>query len=220
MKRMVRSRVSRCEGTGRASSDPTQPLFGNRSFNRISGPDTYDLSGNLRNGETETLRADLTSDALPKPRLQSASDGVVDVPACRDFRLDDISDESDPWVESLNVNGGTWSAKFNDVNRKFLTKWLWGTDNERLLFHYGRFTMLRQSVLTDGGEALDSRRAFQILNRSGQDEVIEFLRILQVSPSGTKDFVVDETFRARPWAARSGQMIRLNRRENCGDPIK
>jgi hypothetical protein len=58
---------------------------------------------------------------------------------------------------------------------------------------------MRQAVLAHNGEALTERRAFQNLPAHEGDAIIEFLKTLQVLPPGTKDLVVDEEFRARPW---------------------
>lgn len=84
-------------------------------------------------------------------------------------------------------------------NLPFLTKRLWGCANEPPFFHHGLFTTLRQSVLGHNGEALGERRAFQTLTEYEQDSLIEFLKTLQVLPSGTGYLVVDEKFQPREW---------------------
>lgn len=68
-----------------------------------------------------------------------------------------------------------------------------------IVFHHGLFTTLRRSTLAHDGEALASRRAFEALPTREQDSLIEFLKTLQVLPPGTKDRIVDETFRPREW---------------------
>jgi cytochrome c peroxidase len=162
-------------------------------------PNPYNLPGNLRSGETPTVRVDLTSVALPVPRLiVDDRRHVVDVPAYTDFKLHDISDDAEG-VEHLDMNRGPWSPKFNQGNRKFLTKRLWGAANQPAHFHHGLFTTLRRAVLAHAGEALASRRAYQALPEGEQDAVIEFLKTLQVLPPGTKDLIVDEQFLARQW---------------------
>jgi cytochrome c peroxidase len=162
-------------------------------------PNPYNPPGNLRVGETRTLRVDLTSDVLPQPRLKPDSSGVIPVPAFTDFKLHDICEPDDPGAEPLDQNQTTWSPKFREGNRKFLTKRLWGAANEPPFFHHGLFTTMRQSVLAHAGEALASRQAFQAASEDEQNALIEFLKTLQVLPPGTRDLIVDENFRPKRW---------------------
>jgi len=122
------------------------------------------------------------------------------VPAYTDFKLHDITDPKDSYVESLDMNWPVWAEKFRGGNRKFLTKRLWGSANEPPYFHHGLFTTLRTSVLAHAGEALDSRKAFEALPDYDKDSLIEFLKSLQVLPPGTKDLVVDENYRPKVWS--------------------
>lgn len=193
-------------------------LLGEKVFNRIgcgschvpnlpldkqgwifTEPNPYNPPGNLRVGETQTLRVDLTSDVLPQPRLKPDLDGVIRVPAFTDFKLHDICEPSDSGAEPLDQNQTTWSPKFREGNRRFLTKRLWGAANEPPFFHHGLFTTLRQSVLAHAGEALGSRQAFQMASEDEQNGLIEFLKTLQVLPPGTKDLIVDENYRPKRW---------------------
>jgi CxxC motif-containing protein (DUF1111 family) len=162
-------------------------------------PNPYNPPGNLRAGETRILRVDLTSDVLPQPRLKPDSSGVIQVPAFTDFKLHDICEPDDPGTEPLDQNQTTWSPKFREGNRKFLTKRLWGAANEPPFFHHGLFTTLRQSILAHSGEALVTRQAFQMVSEGEQNGLIEFLKTLQVLPPGTRDLVVDENYRAKRW---------------------
>jgi hypothetical protein len=162
-------------------------------------PNPYNPPGNLRTGQTQTLRVDLASDALPQPRIKPASNQVLSVAAYTDFKLHNICDKDEPGVEPLDMNRATWSPRFKEGNQRFLTRRLWGAANEPPFFHHGRFTTLRQALLAHAGEALDSRQAFQGLKPSEQDELIEFLKTLQVLPPGTKDLIVDEKFHKRQW---------------------
>jgi hypothetical protein len=59
--------------------------------------------------------------------------------------------------------------------------------------HHGKFTTMREAItLGHNGEASATRVAFQALPSSQQDDVIEFLKSLQVLPPGTPCLVVDE----------------------------
>jgi cytochrome c peroxidase len=162
-----------------------------------SEPSPFNPPGNLRSGETQTVRMDLASNLLPQPRLRPDSTGIVWVEAYTDFKLHDICEPDD--AEPLDMNQSTWSKLFKQGNHRFLTKRLWGAANEAPFFHHGLFTTLRQSVLAHSGEAKQSRQAFQSLPAAEQDAIIEFLKTLQVLPPGTKDRIVDEKYRARTW---------------------
>ncbi len=167
-----------------------------------SEPNPYNPQGNLRTGETQTLKVDLSSDVFPAPRLKPDATGIVWVDAYTDFKLHDITDPASEqpanW-EPLDMNQPTWSDKFKQGNRKFLTRRLWGAANMPNHFHHGRFTTMRRAVLEHSGEALASRKGFQALPAGEQDSVIEFLKSLQVLPPGTKDRIVDENFKPRQW---------------------
>ena len=144
------------------------------------------------------LKIDLASDQLPAPRLKPDASGTVWVDAYTDFKLHNICGPGEK--EPLDQNAAQWNAaKLTEGNCRFLTKRLWGAANEPPFFHHGLFTTLRQSVLAHSGEALESRLAFQALPASDRDALIEFLKTLQVLPPGTKDRIVDENFKARPW---------------------
>jgi len=170
-------------------------------------PSPFNPAGNLRKGETADLKVDLSNSALPAPRLAPDSSGTVWVEAYTDFKLHDICDGEGR--EPLDQNQSQWSTKLMDGNCRFLTKRLWGAANEPPFFHHGLFTTLRQSVLAHGGEARESRRAFEALAASERDAVIEFLKTLQVLPPGTTDRIVDETFHARTWPPAAPKLTHL-----------
>jgi len=168
-----------------------------------SEPNPYNPLTNLRPGQTRTLKLDLNDPGLPQPRLKPASPDAESlmVPAYTDFKLHDITDPKEAYpVEPLDMNQPVWSPKFEEGNRRFLTKRLWGAANEPPYFHHGLFTTLRASVLGHSGEALPTRQAFQALSEFEQDCVIEFLKSLQVLPPGTRDLVVDENYKPKVWS--------------------
>ncbi|MCC6539764.1 MAG: thiol oxidoreductase [Bryobacterales bacterium] len=163
-------------------------------------PNPFNPAGNLRPGEADTLSVDLTSRALPQPRLPFALGGVIEVPAYTDFKLHDLCDgPDDPNVEPLDMQQAAGTPGFFAGNRLFLTRRLWDSANQPPYFHHGRFTTMRQAILAHGGEGAASRSAYLALPSAGQDAVIEFLKTLQVLPPGTKDRIVDEKFRAKEW---------------------
>ena len=173
-----------------------------------SEPNPYNPPTNLRMGETQTLKLDLTDPRLPQPRIVPASPDseVIYVPAYTDLKLHDISDPSEEGeAEPLDQNQTVWNARFRAGNRRFLTKRLWGAANEPPYFHHGLFTTMREAILAHEGEAKDTREAFEGLDEYEQDSLIEFLKTLQVLPPGVKDLVVDENFKPRRWPPVSGR---------------
>jgi Di-haem oxidoreductase, putative peroxidase len=168
-----------------------------------SEPSPYNPAGTLQVGlvnyplTAPPLSVDLTSHELPGPRLQPNQNGVVMVQAYTDLRLHDISATSnpatDPECEPLDQNQSAGTPGFFKGNCKFITRKLWGFYNQGGAFmHHGKFTTAREAVEAHNGEALASRQAFDALASDQQNEVIEFLRSLQVLPPGTKSLVVDE----------------------------
>jgi hypothetical protein len=165
-----------------------------------SEPNPYNPPTNLRRGEARLLEVDLTSAALPSPRLAPSADtpSLIRVPAYTDFKLHDITDpKAEAANEPLDMNQPPASPKFSAGNRKFLTRRLWDVASQPTHFHHGLFTTMRQAVLAHAGEALEQRQAFERLTKYDQDALIEFLKSLQVLPPGTKELVVDEHYRPR-----------------------
>jgi hypothetical protein len=157
-------------------------------------PNPYNPPGNARPGEIETIAVNLSSDALPGPRVKPGADGIVWVRAFTDFKLHDITAGApdDPHREALDINEPGGSEAFLGGNSKFLTKKLWGAANERPYFHHGKLTTLREATLAHRGEAEQARANFVALDAGDRDRVIEFLKSLQVLPPGAESLVVDE----------------------------
>jgi hypothetical protein len=179
-----------------------------------SEPNPYNPSGNLQVGPTNyplttpALTVDLTSNELPQPRLHPNEAGVVLVPAYTDLKLHDISATSnpktDPECEPLDQNQPGGSSGFSAGNCKFITRKLWGFYNQGGAFmHHGKFTTAREAVAAHNGEALAQRLAFDALPASQQNELIEFLKSLQVLPAHSRSLVVDEHGNPKDWPPAS-----------------
>lgn len=172
-------------------------------------PSPYNPSGNLRPGAVDypntapPIAVDLTSDALPGPRLKpvnSSMGEVVWVPAYSDMKLHDLcSGPDDPDREPIDQNQPPGSPAFFAGNCYFLTRHLWGLYNSGPFMHNGLFSTMREAVERHNGEALASHRAFDALDASAQDDLIEFLKSLQVLPPGAKSLVVDENGQPKHW---------------------
>lgn len=176
--------------------NPYNPATGPNSPNLQLGPANYPVSA-------PALTVDLTSSALPLPRLKADGDFVM-VPLYSDLKLHDISATSDPATdpecEPLDQNQPAGSPGFFAGNCKFITRKLWGFYNQGGAFmHHGKFTTAREAVEAHSGEALFSRQAFDSLSKDLQDDLIEFLKSLQILPPGAKSLVVDEQGNAKQW---------------------
>ena len=188
--------------------NPYNPATGPNSPNLQLGPTNYPVSA-------PALTVDLTSAALPHPRLRPNAQGVVMVPAYTDLKLHDISattnclrsavlpcttPATDPECEPLDQNQPAGSPGFFAGNCKFITRKLWGFYNQGGAFmHHGKFTTAREAVEAHNGEALSQRLAFDALAPELKDALIEFLKSLQVLPPGSKSMVVDEHGNPKAW---------------------
>jgi hypothetical protein len=70
--------------------------------------------------------------------------------------------------------------------------------------HHGKFTTAREAVEAHNGEALPQRLAFDAQPPDQQDNLIEFLKSLQVLPPGSKSLVVDERGNPKNWPPSEG----------------
>ena len=183
--------------------NPYNPATGPNSPNLQLGPTNYPVSA-------PALAVDLTSETLPLPRLR-AHGGVVMVPAYTDLKLHDISATSDPATdpecEPLDQNQPAGSPGFFAGNCKFITRKLWGFYNQGGAFmHHGKFTTAREAIEAHNGEALSQRLAFDALPQNLQNDVIEFLKSLQVLPPGSKSLVIDERGNPKRWPLSVGAL--------------
>src|SRR6266481_3176208 len=176
--------------------NPYNPATGPNAPNLQLGPTNYPVSA-------AALTVDLTSNMLPLPRLR-AHDGLVMVPAYTDLKLHDISATSDPKTdpecEPLEHNQPAGSPGFFAGNCKFITRKLGGFYNQGGAFmHHGKFTTAREAVEAHSGEALSQRLAFDALPTDLQNDLIEFLKSLQVLPPGSSSLVIDEHGKPKSW---------------------
>ena len=65
--------------------------------------------------------------------------------------------------------------------------------------HHGKFTTAREAIEAHNGEALAQRKAYDALPAEEQNDLIEFLKSLQVLPPGSKSLVVDENGKPKGW---------------------
>ena len=122
----------------------------------------------------------------------------------------------DPNREALNMHYPAGSVEFFAGNSQFLTRKLWGAANEPPYYHHGRYTTMRQAVLAHAGDAEAERLAFDALPAAAKDDVIEFLKTLQVLPRGTSSRFVDENYQPRNWPPAGRTTPLLDRSDLTG----
>ena len=130
----------------------------------------------------------------------SKKTGYITVPAYTDLKVHDITTglPGDPDHEPLDMNQAAGSSGFFAGNNRFITRKLWGIANQHSFGHHGLYTTMRAAVLAHSGEALNSRLTFQELSTDQQNDVIEFLKSLQILPAGVKCLVIDENHVCQP----------------------
>ncbi|PYT08625.1 MAG: hypothetical protein DMF49_04685, partial [Acidobacteria bacterium] len=67
---------------------------------------------------------------------------------------------------------------------QFITRKLWDAGNSAPYGHRGDLTTLTEAIESHGGEARAARDAFISLPRADRDDIIEFLKSLQILPDG------------------------------------
>jgi len=66
----------------------------------------------------------------------------------------------------------------------FITRKLWDVGNTAPYGHRGDLTTITEAILHHAGEARPQRECFAALSNAQQNEIVEFLKQLQVLPNG------------------------------------
>jgi len=149
-------------------------------------PNPFNPPGNLRPQDvSQIVTFDLTREGqIPRP--ERLPDGRVVIRAYTDLKRHDLCDaEINRFCNEKLVQ--------NFVStREFLTRKLWDVGNSAPYGHRGDMTTITEAILAHGGEGRASRDAFAGLPKQSRDELVEFLKSLQVLPEGTTTLVVNE----------------------------
>ncbi len=120
---------------------------------------------------------DMTRDG-PKPRLERSGSGAI-VRAFTDLKRHVICDaEVSHFCNEQKIQAGV-------PTDQFITRKLWDAGNSAPYGHRGDLTTLTEAIEAHGGEGLAARAAFMALPRAGRDNVIEFLKSMQILPDGS-----------------------------------
>src|SRR5262244_1098184 len=152
----------------------------------FSEPNPFNPPGNLRLQDVGRLIVfDLTQD-IPSPRLerQESGQGAV-VRAYTDLKRHVICDALDPFFCNERV------IQSGVPTDQFITRKLWDVGNTAPYGHRGDLTTITEAILHHAGEARPQRERFATLSRESQNEIVEFLKQLQVLPNGAPREITD-----------------------------
>jgi hypothetical protein len=168
-----------CSGCHRPSLRIDEPIFSEPSQHAAYRDATFPAGQNPRAEGVDPRFAvtfDLTRDQpdnvieLPsgeEVRLGSFerdSQGRAIVRLYGDLRRHDMGPELAETIDEAGTGASVW-----------ITKELWGVGNTGPWLHDGRATTLTEAILFHGGEATLTRRAFEVLPRQAQEDIVAFL---------------------------------------------
>lgn len=147
-------------------------------------PNPYNPAGNLQVSQVSApYTFDMTSEGFG-PRIESNGQGGAYVRAFTDLKRYDLcDDELDHFCNEQVVQGGV-------DTRVFLSRKLWDVGNTAPYGHVGDLTTITEAIYWHGGEARYSRDAFFEMSQRHQDELVEFLKSLQILPDNAEGLVV------------------------------
>src|SRR5262245_26294760 len=153
----------------------------------FSEPNPFNPPGNLRPQDVGSpIVFDLTQD-IPSPRLerQGSGQGAV-VRAYTDLKRHVICDALDPFFCNERV------IQSGVPTNQFITRKLWDVGNTAPYGHRGDLTTITEAIMHHAGEARPQRERFAALPKSQQNEIVEFLKQLQVLPNGAPREITDQ----------------------------
>ena len=144
----------------------------------FSEPNPYNTIGNLRVRDiNRPFSFDLTRD-IPSPALERGIGGGAVVHAYTDLKRHVIADDKDPFFRNERVRQSAVPVD------QFITRKLWDVGSSAPYGHRGDLTTITEAILHHAGEARPQRERFGALSQTQRNQIVEFLRQLQVLPSG------------------------------------
>lgn len=171
-------------GAGCASCHIPEMFLENRMF---SEPNPFNPQGTFSDGN-QSVSFDLTKDG-EQPRLeQSGQQGAV-VRAYTDLKRHNLCDAEDTpepirFYCNENFNQGRPEQDGRPGVEYFITRKLWDVASSAPYGHRGDLTTITEAILMHGGEARTSRDIFVSLPHDDQAAIVQFLKTLQVIPTG------------------------------------
>ncbi|MCB1635536.1 MAG: hypothetical protein KDI51_13155 [Xanthomonadales bacterium] len=149
-------------------------------------PNPYNPAGNLQSGDvSQSYRFDMTQQGFG-PFVEGIPGSGALVRAYTDLKRHNLcDDEIRHYCNEQVVQAGVGTEMF-------LTRKLWDVGNTAPYGHKGDLTTITEAIDVHGGEARASRDAYMALDQRSRDEIVEFLKSLQILPAGTASLVVDD----------------------------
>ncbi|MBL8878476.1 MAG: hypothetical protein JNG88_05080 [Phycisphaerales bacterium] len=181
-------------------------------------------NGNLTIAEVGSVYAFDMATEGELPRIESDGYGGAIIRPFTDLKRHDLTDEDTSFFgnEQLaqgKLNGFAPASDFTQDPgprplKQFLTRKLWDVGNSAPFGHRGDCTTLSEAIQFHGGEARQSRVAFQALSSEDQGKIIAFLYSMQVLPEGAPSLTMnaDENGEIEAWSRE----VPLDQINTCG----
>ena len=149
-------------------------------------PNPFNPPGTIAD-TSQSYQFDMTEEG-ELPHLKRDGEGAI-VYAYTDLKRHDLCDAEDhPDPIRFYCDENLAQDRPDQVGKPgtefFLTRKLWDVGNSAPYGHRGNLTTIAEAILMHGGEARDSRDAFDGRPLADQLAVVDFLRTLQVLPAG------------------------------------
>jgi hypothetical protein len=153
----------------------------------FSEPNPFNPPGNLRPQDVQRQIVFDLARNIPGPRLERGENGkrAAVVRAYTDLKRHVICDETDPFFCNERV------VQSGVPTDQFITRKLWDVGNTAPYGHRGDLTTITEAILHHAGEARPQRERFAALPKELQNEIVEFLKQLQVLPNGAPREITD-----------------------------
>ena len=161
----------------------------------FSEPNRFNPAGNLTPEDVrQPFRFDMTKQGQ-QPRLERTQGGGALVRAFTDLKRHNLNDAEYDHFDNEQLPQGTLfgfaspddfynvPAEVDRPTGEFLTRKLWDVGNTDPYGHRGDLTTITEAIRFHGGDARDSRDAFEALSSRETDALIEFLKSHQVLPA-------------------------------------
>ena len=140
----------------------------------FTDPAPYDMAGTLRESESDqSIRIDLSKTPFAS-QLQKNDKGEWLIPLFSDLKRHLMVDAQ------VNALGNELQAQRFVERDVFLTPRLWGVGSTAPYGHRGDFRSLDEIISAHGGDARFARDAYLACDKTMRDDVIAFLRSLEI----------------------------------------
>jgi hypothetical protein len=156
---------------------------------------------------TKPVGFDMTSDG-ELPRLEPTADGGAIIRAYTDLKRHNLCDSEDRFFCNETV------AQPGIPPSTFLTRKLWDAGSSAPYGHRGDLSTITEAVEHHAGEARPARTNFVNLSAYERASIVEFLKTLQILPSGSSLVISESELKARQSEAAHDRRPLVQERRN------